>query len=780
MATQKKRRSKYFNENRERLRLLKLSTNEISNLWYDAQTKAINLGLQTSYVNNNTTQLYSFSDYPELNKQMVKVVNTLTTDAVNAINAITEDAWQTANLKTDALIANLAATTGIDPKLLETFNQNNLNALAAFQNRKVAGMNLSKRVWNITGTFTQEMELALSVALAEGRSADDISRDVRHLLKYPDKLFRRVRNEFGQLVLSKAAQAFHPGRGVYRSSYKNALRLSATETNMAYLKSEHTRWDAMPFIVGYKIETCKQNHPKPDICDDLSGTYPKTFVFTGWHPFCRCITQAVMSSEKHFVQWLKNHEDAEDYTPPAGEVVKDVPQNFKTWIKNNTDRIAAAKERGTLPYFLKDNEWTWNGDAKGTLSISTDGAYPAAWREKNKQIAKQRHDARPDYYREAIQAAWENKFVEPTELKITEHDYLKDILSPDFSLENINRILKKYGLENQLQQEKRLLTNAGVELKQEKYLTAVYNEHFWENSTKLLNNINTVLNKEITPNNKKMPRAWKARFNLEYKNSFADGGIKYQNLTHCQNILNLAKTKAVRDIVKEKGWGVLSTKMPVELFDSKLKECIVLELKDGKAKSYFEQLKEYVECKVMAGSDIYFSPRKNYVRFAYDENTKIRAKTDPTFAKSVVYHEFGHAIDHISDIGSQPLMKRWLTAARAKFGNKEYFEKMIKKMDEIQSKGTDHNEAITLISDCYCAFNPKLWNEMTKSKYRDNISRFGGHSTKYMSDNDSCISEILAHAQEEHWLMFDQLQEIDPRLASSLKSLFAYISCHLH
>lgn len=361
MATQKKRRSKYFNENRERLRLLKLSTNEISNLWYDAQTKAINLGLQTSYVNNNTTQLYSFSDYPELNKQMVKVVNTLTTDAVNAINAITEDAWQTANLKTDALIANLAATTGIDPKLLETFNQNNLNALAAFQNRKVAGMNLSKRVWNITGTFTQEMELALSVALAEGRSADDISRDVRHLLKYPDKLFRRVRNEFGQLVLSKAARAFHPGRGVYRSSYKNALRLSATETNMAYLKSEHTRWDAMPFIVGYKIETCKQNHPKPDICDDLSGTYPKTFVFTGWHPFCRCITQAVMSSEKHFVQWLKNHEDAEDYTPPAGEVVKDVPQNFKTWIKNNTDRIAAAKERGTLPYFLKDNEWVIDG-----------------------------------------------------------------------------------------------------------------------------------------------------------------------------------------------------------------------------------------------------------------------------------------------------------------------------------------------------------------------------------------------------------------------------------
>ena len=34
------------------------------------------------------------------------------------------------------------------------------------------------------------------------------------------------------LLSVKAAQAFHPGHGVYRSSYKNALRLAATETNM--------------------------------------------------------------------------------------------------------------------------------------------------------------------------------------------------------------------------------------------------------------------------------------------------------------------------------------------------------------------------------------------------------------------------------------------------------------------------------------------------------------------------------------------------------------------
>jgi hypothetical protein len=34
---------------------------------------------------------------------------------------------------------------------------------------------------------------------------------------------------------------------------------------------------------------------------------------------------------------------------------KDVPGNFKQWVKDNQDRITAARERGTEPYFLRDN-----------------------------------------------------------------------------------------------------------------------------------------------------------------------------------------------------------------------------------------------------------------------------------------------------------------------------------------------------------------------------------------------------------------------------------------
>ena len=66
-----------------------------------------------------------------------------------------------------------------------------------------------------------------------------MSRDVCGYLRNPDKLFRRVRDKHGNLRLSKAAKAYHPGRGVYRSSYRNALRLTATENNMAYRTADH-------------------------------------------------------------------------------------------------------------------------------------------------------------------------------------------------------------------------------------------------------------------------------------------------------------------------------------------------------------------------------------------------------------------------------------------------------------------------------------------------------------------------------------------------------------
>ena len=97
---------------------------------------------------------------------------------------------------------------------------------------------------------------------------------------------------------------YHSGQGVYRSSYKNAMRLARTEINMAYREAEYQRWQQLDFVVGFRIHL-SNNHtilnskgepvPFHDICDELAGDYPKTFKFVGWHPQCRCFVTPILS-----------------------------------------------------------------------------------------------------------------------------------------------------------------------------------------------------------------------------------------------------------------------------------------------------------------------------------------------------------------------------------------------------------------------------------------------------------------------------------------------------
>ena len=63
-----------------------------------------------------------------------------------------------------------------------------------------------------TEAFKNEIELGLDVGIRNGMSAAEMSRDLRDWLRYPDMLFRRVRDEHGDLRLSQRASMFHPGK----------------------------------------------------------------------------------------------------------------------------------------------------------------------------------------------------------------------------------------------------------------------------------------------------------------------------------------------------------------------------------------------------------------------------------------------------------------------------------------------------------------------------------------------------------------------------------------
>ena len=163
----------------------------------------------------------------------------------------------------------------------------NLDGLKALQRRVDNGMNLSDRVWNITNQTKGHVELFLESGMATGRSAEAIGRDFRQLLIDPDKRFRRIRDDKGKLVLSQPMKGYTPRRGVYRSSRMNALRVSATETNMGYRGSDSERWQQLNFVLGFEVKRSPNAHPCA-ICDAMKGKYPKDFVFLGWHPFCIC------------------------------------------------------------------------------------------------------------------------------------------------------------------------------------------------------------------------------------------------------------------------------------------------------------------------------------------------------------------------------------------------------------------------------------------------------------------------------------------------------------
>lgn len=297
-------------------------------------------------------KLFSFDDYPIVREQVKKLLADMT-ERIEALTLEgTEAEWQLANLKNDALVASVLDKTKIPAKLLARYESKNLTALATFQKRKVTGMNLSSRVWNYTQQFKEEMELALDIGIGEGRSANELSRDVREYLNEPDKLFRRVRNKRGQLMLSKAAKAYHPGQGVYRSSYKNAQRMTRTEINMAYRASDHERWNQLDFVVG--IEVRRSNNPYPcDVCEPLKGRYPKNFKFVGWHPNCRCYVVSVLATPEELrmlTQMILNGEDISKFQ--SENLVTEMPKGFTDWIEENRKRLLTSKSQ---PYFVRDN-----------------------------------------------------------------------------------------------------------------------------------------------------------------------------------------------------------------------------------------------------------------------------------------------------------------------------------------------------------------------------------------------------------------------------------------
>ena len=370
-STSKKINSKIEAHDKQHTRNAVKRQKKVEKMFDDATKKASIIASTTS----GTKDSFELSKEPAARKRIDEVILQLNEDLSATIINGDKEEWLLSANKNDAIVDYLAQQTNLPTETISQWKSRNLDALEAFQTRKIEGMNLSAKVWNITDQFKGELEMAIDVALGDGVSAAAMSRTVRKLLNNPTALFRRVRDKNGQLRLSQTAKNYHPGRGVYRSAYRNALRLTATETNMAYRTADHTRWQQLNFVTGIEIKLSANHNCRGiakgqfyDICDELAGVYPKDFKFVGWHPFCRCFAIPKLADMNEFLKYqdkLVAGEDVSGYKF-SGEVTQ-MPKQFNEWIDNNKERIATAK---SLPYFIRDN-YIGGDISKGLVSQLT-------------------------------------------------------------------------------------------------------------------------------------------------------------------------------------------------------------------------------------------------------------------------------------------------------------------------------------------------------------------------------------------------------------------------
>jgi DNA-binding PadR family transcriptional regulator len=312
----------------------------IDGVYNSLNDDAARLALSTGYSGGVP---FRWKDYPKTEELLLDLRTRFVKEMRAVVHASTSKEWEKSNEAQDA-IANgaLKCYKMKQGDKQRKYYRNNSAALEAFQKRRTAGLNLSQRLWNQSADYQSGLEAAISVGIEKGMSAVTLSKRLsQYLNDYP-----KLRKDYKELYGTATD---------IRDCEYNSARLARNEINMAYRSAEQERWKQFDFVVGKRIKTSSvhpDRMPHGDICDTLAGDYPKDFEWSGWHISCMCFEVPIMKTDDEF--W---NED-EDFK--SENEVEDVPDNFKEWVKDNQDRIEAAEQRGTQPYFVRDNKNTVN------------------------------------------------------------------------------------------------------------------------------------------------------------------------------------------------------------------------------------------------------------------------------------------------------------------------------------------------------------------------------------------------------------------------------------
>ncbi|MCM1075963.1 MAG: ADP-ribosyltransferase [Bacteroides sp.] len=384
------------------------------------------LALNKSVPHLDDGEMFSFdAESIKKQKEVERLLRQLHATATMAIERGIRLEWAQANTECDTLVKSHFGKSVLESPEFTAWTERNNAAMTAFINRSERGLNLSQRVWKSVRQLRDEMEVAITVSVGEGESAASMSRKVRLYLNDPDLMFRRFRYkdpESGEWKRKWKKRVKDPdtgkvtwidydkssykdqwtGAGYYKSSAQNAMRVARTETNIAYRRADNERWADMDFVIGQRVQLSR-NHPKRDICDTLAGDYPKDFVFDGWHPQCFCFVTPILVEDDVMAEMNDAFFKGEDWERVLHDKcrkrqIKDYPDEFKTWVRDNEDNIIASRSRGSDPYFIRNN-------ARAIDEI----LHPELKKLSPLEIAEKRHEARTPEDIEKIKLSWQER-----------------------------------------------------------------------------------------------------------------------------------------------------------------------------------------------------------------------------------------------------------------------------------------------------------------------------------------------------------------------------------
>lgn len=556
----------------------KYITQRVESLFTKLSNEVASVGM-TLELNDDGS--FNIKDHPGAATKINRIVKNIQDDfEVQMINGVNL-AWETANQNTSLNIEELFGKKlkKMSPERRAKYFSNNPEAREAFLGRKNGGLALSSGVWN-NKEFKNQIADSIEVCLYDGKTPAQMSRAVRSYLKEPNKLFRRVRDKNGKLKLSKAAKEYHPGAGVYRSSYKNAMRLARTETNMAYHTADYLRWQQMDFVVGIEVRL-SNNHNcvgiKPghffDICDELKGKYPKDFKFVGWHPHCRCHAVPIFKTDEEFDRDEKRILEGKNPINKSKNKVREMPKQFGQWVTDNKERVAKAS---SLPYFIRDNAKLIDGItipkalqpqvAQATLigDVVAQAATPKVITKTPLEIAEERHAARTPEQAAEIRDAWEARVQERERITKMAMNVVNVAAEyPEVNTTTLQQLLSKSKFTAAKDEARKVAKEIAAVRKDEKMLSVLIPDvHQWKKqfSSAELHAVYDAVEKKLTQlkSLSLQEQAKKLDFEIKYvadPGKYKAGAIKYPTWKVSQD----AYTKQYKKVLEDLEWENIKT-----------------------------------------------------------------------------------------------------------------------------------------------------------------------------------------------------------------------------